>query len=92
MKHSNFSRALSLVLALVMVLSMLPAVAFAADSATAVLVTDVSELSAGDQVVIVAEGYDYALSTNQKTNNRGAAAITKSDSTVTLTVIEKTTT
>ena len=85
MKHSNFSRVLSLVLALVMVLSMAPVRAFAADSATATLVTDVSALSAGDRVVIAAAEHDYALSTNQKTNNRGAAAITKAGSTVTLT-------
>ena len=84
MKHSNFSRVLSLVLALVMVLSMIPATVFAADSATATLVTDISALSAGDQVVIVAAEHDYALSTNQKTNNRGASAVTKSGSTVTL--------
>ena len=84
MKHSNFSRALALVLALVMVLSMAPAAVFASGSATATLVTDVSELSAGDQVVIVAAEQDYALSTNQKSNNRGAAAVTKSDAAVTL--------
>ena len=84
MKHSNFSRVLSVMLVLVMVLSMVPAAVFAADSATATLVTDISALSAGDQVVIVASGHDYALSTNQKTNNRGASAVTKADSTVTL--------
>ena len=67
MKHSNFSRVLSVMLVLVMVLSMVPAAVFAADSATATLVTDISALSAGDQVVIVASGHDYALSTNQKT-------------------------
>ena len=84
MKYSNFSRVLSVMLVLVMVLSMIPAAVFAADSATATLVTDISALSAGDQVVIVASGHDYALSTNQKTNNRGASAVTKADSTVTL--------
>ena len=84
MKHSNFSRALSLILALVMVLSMAPANVFASGSATATLVTDVSSLSAGDRVVIVAAEHDFALSTNQKTNNRGAAAVTKSDSAVSL--------
>ena len=84
MKHSNFSRFLSVLLALVMVLSMFPATVFAADSATAELVTDVSTLAAGDQVVIVAADYDYALGTNQKSNNRAAVAVTKSGSTVTL--------
>ena len=80
MKHSNFSRFLSVLLALVMVLSMFPATVFAADSATAELVTDVSTLAAGDQVVIVAADYDYALGTNQKSNNRSAVAVTKSGS------------
>ena len=85
MKNSNFSRILSFLLALIMVLSMAPVSVFASDSATATLVTDASALSAGDKVVIVAADYDFALSTNQKTSNRGAAAVTKSDSTVTLT-------
>ena len=47
------------------------------------LVTDASTLAAGDKIIIAATGYDYALSTTQKDNNRGQAAITKSDSTVT---------
>lgn len=47
------------------------------------LVADVSNLAVDDQVVLVASNADYALSTNQKTNNRGAAAITKSGETVT---------
>lgn len=47
------------------------------------LVADVSTLAVDDQVVLVASNADYALSTNQKTNNRGAAAITKSGETVT---------
>ena len=42
MKYPSFSRVLSVVLALVMVRSMLPAAAFASDSAIATLVTDVS--------------------------------------------------
>ncbi len=49
------------------------------------LVTDASTLQAGDTIVIVATKANYALSTNQKSNNRGAAAITKNaDSTVTI--------
>ena len=47
------------------------------------LVADVSNLAVDDQVVLVASNADYALSTNQKTNNRGAAVITKSETTVT---------
>ncbi|MBP3547567.1 MAG: BACON domain-containing protein [Alistipes sp.] len=48
------------------------------------LVTNISELAAGDKIVIVAQDYDYALSTTQKTNNRAAASITKSNNTVTI--------
>ncbi len=43
----------------------------------ATLVTDSSTLAAGDQIIIVAAGYDYALSTTQNKNNRGQAAVTK---------------
>jgi predicted transglutaminase/protease len=46
------------------------------------LVTDVSNLSIGDQIVIVASNYDYALSTTQNKNNRAAASITKQDNIV----------
>jgi hypothetical protein len=41
-------------------------------------VTDVSQLAVGDQVIIAADGFDYAISTTQNNNNRAAAAITKS--------------
>ncbi|MBQ9978924.1 MAG: type II secretion system protein [Clostridia bacterium] len=48
-----------------------------------VLVTDASTLKVGDRVIIVSSGeYNYALSTNQKSNNRGQAAVTKSDNSV----------
>ena len=87
MKRSLRSRVLSMLMALVMVFSVFPANAFAADSdsVTATLVTDVSELKAGDKVIIAAKDSDYALSTNQKTNNRGQAAITKDGNSATLT-------
>ena len=49
------------------------------------LVTNTSELSIGDSIVIVAADFDYALGTTQKTNNRAAAAITKSGNLVVLT-------
>ena len=49
-----------------------------------VLVTDASSLKAGDQIVIVAQGADYALSTTQNTNNRVAAAITKNGTTISI--------
>ncbi len=48
-----------------------------------VLVTDASTLKAGDRVVIVAKDSAYALSTEQKDNNRGQASVTKSGNTVT---------
>ena len=84
MKHSLKSRLLSALLVLVMVLAMFPAPAIAEEAATATLVTDVSALTAGDLVVIVAKDSDVALSTNQKSNNRGQTAVTKSGSTITL--------
>ena len=50
---------------------------------TATLVTDATTLTAGDQIIIVAADYGFALSTEQKTNNRGQAAVTKDGTTVT---------
>lgn len=47
------------------------------------LVTDVSALNAGDNILIVAKDFDFAMSTEQKTSNRGQAAITKTDNIVT---------
>lgn len=49
----------------------------------ATLVTDVSELKAGDQIIIAANGYDYALSTTQAKNYRDRAEITKEGNTAT---------
>lgn len=48
-----------------------------------VKVTDVTTLKVGDQIVIVAAGYNKALSTTQNTNNRGAADVVKVDDVVT---------
>ena len=85
MKRSK--RFLSAVLVICMVLSMLPSLGLTASAAagdTYQLVTDASTLQAGDTVIIVAAGYDYALSTTQNENNRGQAAVTKaSDNTLT---------
>ena len=50
----------------------------AAETKTYTKVTDVSELSAGSSVIIVADNCSKALSTTQNSNNRGVAAITKS--------------
>lgn len=41
------------------------------------LVTDAANLAVNDRVVLVSSVSDYAMSTNQKTNNRGAVEITK---------------
>ena len=85
MKNLNKNRFLAALVAVFMVISMIPMPALAADGDTATLVTDVSTLKPGDQVAIVALDSDFALSTNQKTNNRGQAAVTKDGSTATLT-------
>lgn len=42
------------------------------------LVTDASSLSAGDEIIIAASEYDYAMSTTQNNNNRGVVSVTKS--------------
>ena len=47
------------------------------------LVTDASTLAIGDQIVIVASDYNYALSTTQNGNNRGQAAVTKDGNNIT---------
>lgn len=51
---------------------------------TATLVTDATKLAEGDQVVIVASGYNYALSTNQQTNNRTAVEVEKNGENIVL--------
>ena len=75
------NRILSLLMAIVMIVSVIPVHALAAeDSAnTYFRVTDVASLSVGDQIIIVAEEDDFALSTEQKSNNRGQAAVIKSE-------------
>lgn len=40
-------------------------------------VTSASDLNVGDKVVIVAKDYNYAMSKEQKSSNRGAQAVTK---------------
>ncbi|MBQ3243270.1 MAG: chitobiase/beta-hexosaminidase C-terminal domain-containing protein [Bacteroidaceae bacterium] len=47
------------------------------------LVTDASTLAVGDQIVIVASDYDYALSTTQNDNNRDQASVTKDGNNIT---------
>lgn len=50
-----------------------------AESPKYILVKDVKEITAGSEVIIVADGSDYALGTTQNTNNRAAVSITKSN-------------
>ncbi len=47
------------------------------------LVTNASNLEAGDQIVIAAKDYNCAISTTQNNNNRGQATITKSGDNIT---------
>ena len=54
------------------------------ESNTATLVEDVADLKVGDEVVIVAADYNYALSTEDRDNNRGAIEITKTNSSIEL--------
>ena len=51
----------------------------AAEGDTYQLVTDASTLKVNDKIIIVATGYNYALSTTQNPNNRGQVEITKTD-------------
>ena len=53
------------------------------DADTWTLVKNVNDLAAGDQVVIAASSYNYALSTTQNSNNRGQAVVTKNGETIT---------
>ena len=78
------TRCLALLLAVVMVLSAMP-VAMAEETAkTATLVTDASTLKVGDEIIIAAKDNDFAMG-EQKTNNRAAVAVTKSEDKLTLT-------
>lgn len=42
------------------------------------LLTDITDLTVGDKIIIAAMDYGYALSTTQNSNNRGRVEITKS--------------
>ena len=78
------TRCLALLLAVVMVLSVMP-VAMAEETAkTTTLVTDASTLKVGDEIIIAAKDNDFAMG-EQKTNNRAAVAVTKSEDKLTLT-------
>ena len=78
MKHSNFSRFLSVMLALVMVLSMLPAAVFAAESATYTRVTADQTDWSGEYLLVYEAGslaFDGSLSTPDAVNNHKAVTI-----------------
>lgn len=85
MRTTKLNRALSLLLVLVMIMTLLPTAAFAADADTvsAKLVTDASQLAVGDKILIAAKDFGYVISTNQKKNNRATADAVKSGSSIT---------
>ena len=85
MRTTKLNRALSLLLVLVMIMTLLPTAAFAADADTvsAKLVTDASQLAVGDKILIAAKDFGYVISTNQKPNNRATADAVKSGSSIT---------
>lgn len=85
MRTTKLNRVLSLLLVLVMIMTLLPTAAFAADADTvsAKLVTDASQLAVGDKILIAAKDFGYVISTNQKPNNRATADAVKSGSSIT---------
>ena len=86
MKKLSKIFAVALVLAMALSVMSIGAGAIAATAGTtATLVTSASSLAVNDQIVIVAKDVNKALSTTQNSNNRGAANVTKSGNTVTLT-------
>ena len=78
------TRCLALLLAVVMVLSVMPVAMAEGTAQTATLVTDASNLKVGDEIIIAAKDNDFAMG-EQKTNNRAAVAVTKSEDKLTLT-------
>ncbi len=78
------TRCLALLLAVVMVLSVMPVAMAEETTQTATLVTDASNLNVGDEIIIAAKDNDFAMG-EQKTNNRAAVAVTKSEDKLTLT-------
>ena len=80
----RITRCLALLLAVVMVLSVMPVAMAEETTQTATLVTDASNLKVGDEIIIAAKDNDFAMG-EQKTNNRAAVAVTKSEDKLTLT-------
>ncbi len=65
-------------------------VAPAPGSTTATLVTDASTLAVGDRIVIASSDGSIAMSTNQKSNNRGATEVTPNEDGTVITLSEDT--
>ena len=78
----GYSKTLRLLLVMFVVLTVTTN-AWGADTWT--LVTKISDLATDDEVVIVANSANYALSTTQNGNNRGQASVTKDNTTKTVT-------
>ena len=83
-KKQSFKRFFAMLLSLVMLMTSVqvqPLKVQAEEPSTSTYCKVESEenLSAGDKIIIVAAESDYALSTEQKTNNRDQAEVTKSD-------------
>ncbi len=86
MKRSSMKLLTSFLLAVIIVVSAFSAMAFGAaaaeedgavNSTVYKKVTDLSELEVGSKVIIVAAEYDFALSTEQKSSNRGDTGVAK---------------
>lgn len=71
-------------LSLIAVLWLLSSVSVLHGETTWNLVTNASNLTVGDQIIIASANKDFALSTTQNANNRGQADIVKSESQCTL--------
>ena len=76
MKTKFSRRILAFVLMLALVVPMFVFNA-SAEEGVWTLVTDISQLVIGDKVIIASKASNYAMSTDQKSNNRGQASITK---------------
>ncbi|MBQ9071213.1 MAG: hypothetical protein IJY23_07710 [Clostridia bacterium] len=55
-----------------------------AEKTVARLVTDISQIGDGKKIIIVAKDYNEAMSTEQKSSNRGVCSITKDGDTITV--------
>ena len=74
--YTSFAKRVAVVLSLLFTIGVTSVV-----GQTWELVTDVDNLAADDEVVIVANSANYALSTTQNENNRGQASVTKNNNT-----------